>query len=122
MRVPRGLDRNSFQVVEGWPYVQGLIFDVLGTRVGTRVLRRGYGGDAPAFVDAPGNAATLLRLIAQAAVAIDQLRDLSTGEAIVRLQRGIKVAAARDGKYSLQIAVRTLWDGEDRTLDLGVLA
>lgn len=122
MRVPRGLDRDTFQVVEGWPYVEGLILDVLTTRLGTRVLRRGYGGDGPSFVDAPGDQLTVLRLVARAAIAIDQLRDLDTGEAIVRLQRGLKVAGSREGKYDLSLAVRTLWDDADRTLTVARLA
>lgn len=36
MRMPRGLDRQTFEIVEGWPYVLGLLTDVIDTRTGTR--------------------------------------------------------------------------------------
>lgn len=117
MRVPRGLDRSTFKIVEGWPYVESLLEDLLGTRKGTRVLRRGYGSDVPAFIDAPGNAATVLQLCAEVAVAADQIRDLETGEAVVRFRQAQEVSADAKGNYGLSFVFDYLVDGTEQIVD-----
>lgn len=117
MRVPRGLDRSTFRIVEGWPYVESLIEDLLDTRKGTCVLRRGYGSDLPAYVDAPGNAATILRMCAEVAVAADQIRDLETGEAVVRFRMAREVSADAKGNYGLAFVFDYLPDGTEQIVD-----
>lgn len=117
MRAPRGLDRETFRIVEGWPYVEGLLDDLLGTRKGTRVLRRGYGSDVPAFIDAPGNAATVLQLCAEVAVAADQIRDLETGEPVVRFRQTQEVSADAKGNYGLSFVFDYLVDGTEQIVD-----
>ncbi len=117
MRVPRGLDRETFRIVEGWPYVEGLLDDLLGTRKGTRVLRRGYGSDVPAFIDAPGNAVTVLQLCAEVAVAADQIRDLETGEPVVRFRQTQEVSADAKGNYGLSFVFDYLVDGTEQIVD-----
>jgi len=117
MRVPRGIDRETFRIVEGWPYVEGLLDDLLGTRKGTRALRRGYGSDVPAFIDAPGNAATVLQLCAEVAVAADQIRDLETGDAVVRFRQAREVSADAKGNYGLSFVFDYLVDGTEQIVD-----
>lgn len=117
MRVPRGLDRSTLKIVDGWSYVESLLDDLLSTRKGTRVLRRGYGSDVPAFVDAPGNAATVLRLCAEVAVAADQIRDLETGEAVVRFRQARDASADRKGNYGLTFVFDYLVDGTQQIVD-----
>ena len=117
MRAPRGLDRDTFRIVEGWPYVESLLEDLLGTRKGTRALRRGYGSDVPAFIDAPGNAATVLQLCAEVAVAADQIRDLDTGEAVVRFRQAQEVSADAKGTYGLSFVFDYLVDGTEQIVD-----
>jgi hypothetical protein len=108
MRRPRGLDRHTFKVVEGWPYVEGLLLDILMTRRGTRVLRRPYGSDLPAFIDGPGNRVTILQMLADVAIACDQIRDLTTGEAVVRFHSAQELTADRNGQYGLVCAFEDL--------------
>lgn len=117
MRTPRGLDRSTFQIVEGWPYVESLLDDLLATRKGTRVLRRGYGSDVPSFIDAPGNSATVLRLCAEVAVAADQIRDLETGDALVRFRQASEVSADAKGNYTLAFVFDYLADGTEQIVD-----
>lgn len=118
MRVPRGLDRNTFEIVEGWPYVEGLLVDILATRVGLRVLRRWYGSDVPAFVDAPGTRAEILALLADIAAACDAIRDLDTGEAVVRFSHASDVKAGRDGQYGILCHFDDLFSGASHGIAL----
>lgn len=108
MRTPRGFDRTTFTIVEGWPYVEGLLHDILVTRRGTRVMRRPYGSDLPAFVDAPGNQISILQMLADVATACDLIRDLETGEAVVRFHSAEQVSADRNGQYTLVCAFEDL--------------
>lgn len=117
MRIPRGFDRETFKIIEGWPYVESLLDDLLGTRKGSRVLRRGYGSDVPSFIDAPGNPAQILRLCAEIAVAADQIRDLETGEALVRFRLARDVSANRAGQYGLDFVFDYLVDGTEQIID-----
>lgn len=114
MLAPRGLDRNTFRIVEGWAYVTCLLDDALGTRIGTRALRRGYGSDLPAYIDAPGDTATVLMLTFDLVMAIDQIRDIETGEPVARLLRAAEASAGRDGQYGLRYVLQYLVDGSER--------
>ncbi|MCQ4630938.1 hypothetical protein GB927_012870 [Shinella sp. CPCC 100929] len=118
MRIPRGLDRNTFQIVEGWPYVEVLLIDVFGTRVGLRVLRRWYGSDVPDYVDAPGDRTEILELLADIAAATDTIRDLETGEAVVRFTHASEVTAGRDGQYGVLCHFDDLFSGESHDIAL----
>lgn len=117
MRIPCGFDRETFKVVQGWPYVESLLDDLIGTRKGSRVLRRGYGSDVPSFIDAPGNAAQVLRLCAEIAVAADQIRDLETGEALVRFRQANDVSANRSGQYGMAYVFDYLVDGTEQIIN-----
>lgn len=116
MRIPRGFDRETFEIVEGWPYAEGLLIDVFSTRVGLRVLRRWYGSDVPNYVDAPGNRDDILALLADIAVAADGIRDLETGEAIMRFTHASDIRAGRDGRYGILCHFDDLWFGESHAV------
>ncbi len=116
MRVPRGLDRQTFEIVEGWPYALGLLTDVLETRRRTLVLRRGYGSDVPAFIDAPGDRTRILAMLAEVAIACDSIRDLETGEAIIRFHSAAEAEAGRDGRYGLTCIFDDLFTGVQRAV------
>lgn len=116
MRVPRGLDRQTFEIVEGWPYVMGLLTDAIETRRGTLVLRRGYGSDVPAFTDAPGDRMRLLSLLADLAIACDSIRDLETGEPVIRFHSAVDAEASRDGQYGLVCNFEDLFTGTLRSV------
>lgn len=121
MRTPRGLDRQTFEIVEGWPYVLGLLTDVIETRTGTLVLRRRYGSEIPAFVDAPGNRVQILAMLAELAIACDSIRDLETGEAVIRFSSAAEMDAGRDGKYDLVCTFDDLFTGTQRDVPISQL-
>lgn len=118
MRVPRGFDRKTFAVVEGWPYVESLLADALSTRKATRVLARRYGSDIPAYVDAPGNVETILATLSDVAMACNQIRDLETGEAVIRFVSAQDVGADRRGRYALSLTFDYLPDDTQNTIAL----
>lgn len=122
MRTPRGFDRKTFAVVEGWPYVESLLADALSTRKGTRVLARYYGSDIPAYVDAPGSIETILAMLSDVAMACDQIRDLETGDAVVRYVTAEEISASREGKYGLSLIFDYLPDDTQRAVSLEGLA
>ncbi len=121
MRTPRGFDPQTLEIVEGWPYVLGLIGDVIETRTGTLVLRRGYGSEVPAFVDASGDRVRILAMLADLAMACDSIRDLETGEAVVRFNSAAEMSAGRDGKYDLVCTFDDLFTGTRRDVAAGQL-
>jgi len=122
MRVPRGLDRQTFEIAEGWPYVMGLLIDALETRRGTLVLRRSYGSDVPAFIDAPGDRVRILAMLADVAIACDSIRDLETGEAVIRFHSAADADAGRDGQYGLVCTFEDLFSGTLRAVPADQLA
>ncbi len=48
-----GIDRSTGEVLTGWAHASQSIMDIVTTAVGSRVLARAYGSDAPALLDAP---------------------------------------------------------------------
>lgn len=118
MRIPRGFHRETFEIIEGWPYVEGLLADVFSTRVGLRVLRRRYGSDVPNYVDAPGSREEILSLLADIAMATDTIRDLETGEAVVRFTHASEIKAGRDGQYAVLCHFDDLFSGESHDIAL----
>lgn len=59
-----GTNATTGKALDGIDHLSQSISDILGTRKGTRVMRRSYGGDLPALVDNPMNGETLLRIYA----------------------------------------------------------
>lgn len=50
-----GIDRATGKVLTGWAHTCQSILDIVTTAIGSCVLRRDYGSDGPALVDAPQN-------------------------------------------------------------------
>ena len=66
------LNHDTGDAVEGWAHVVQSIQTILGTRLNTRVFRREFGSEVPAFVDAPMNDATVLGLYVAVAEALER--------------------------------------------------
>lgn len=92
----QGVDAQTGRAVAGAAHLRQSVRDILTTPIGSRVMRRTYGSELFAFVDAPINAASIARIVAAAAEAIDRW------EPRYRVQR-IQVAAAGEGHVSLHL-------------------
>lgn len=119
MEHPRGFDRQTLKIVEGWDYVRSLLEDALSTRIGSRVLRRYYGSNIPAYIDAPSTSPVILSLLADAAEAADAIRNLETGEAVVQFEQSGKVEVNRKGNLYLDLYFLYLVDGTRRSFTIG---
>lgn len=67
-----GLSRDTGQRLEFDAHLAQSIADILGTPRGTRVMRRSYGSDIPALIDAPINGSTIVDLFMAVAEALGQ--------------------------------------------------
>ncbi len=65
-----GLSRSGPATLGGWDHVQQSLADILGTMVGSCVLRRDYGSILPRLVDEPMTETNILRVVMATAVAI----------------------------------------------------
>src|SRR4051812_19116410 len=54
-----GISRLDGSVLTDWAHCIQSIWDIITTRIGTRVMRLEYGGEVPALLDRPGNALVL---------------------------------------------------------------
>lgn len=66
----QGISASTGKSIAGLDHLRQSLRDILSTRKGTRVMRRAYGSDLPALVDAPLNDDTLVDLYAATAEAI----------------------------------------------------
>ena len=67
-----GMSRHNGSALDGLDHIRQSIADILGTPIGSRVGRRGYGSLVPDLIDQPMNAANILRIFAATAVAISR--------------------------------------------------
>jgi phage baseplate assembly protein W len=114
----RGLDATTGRALSGIEHLRQSIADILQTRRGTRVMRRNYGSDLHALIDAPLNRQTVVKLIAATAEA------LAIWEPRIALSRVI-VQASEAGRVDLEIQGTYLPDGKpvslsDVTIQSGV--
>lgn len=65
-----GMSATTGLAIDGLAHLQQSIGDILGTPVGSRVMRRDYGSLLPRLVDQPFNTATRIRLYAATATAL----------------------------------------------------
>lgn len=91
-----GLDRVTGRRMAPDAHLAQSIADILSTPTGTRVMRRDYGSDLPALIDAPINGETLIDVFQATAEALDRW------EPRFRLRR-VEVAAASAGRLSLAL-------------------
>ncbi|RJF81129.1 phage baseplate protein [Azospirillum cavernae] len=106
----QGMNAANGQPLSGLDHLRQSITDILTTRIGTRVMRRDYGSDLPALVDAPMNPGLSLDLYAATATA------LRRWEPRIRLLR-VAIAAAAPGRVVLRLEAQYLPDGAAITMD-----
>lgn len=66
----RGMNANTGRAIEGDAHLGQSIGDILGTPIGSRVMRRNYGSTVPYLIDQPFNAASRIHLYAATAAAL----------------------------------------------------
>lgn len=91
-----GLDRNTGLLMEADAHLGQSIADILSTPIGTRVMRRDYGSDLPALIDAPANGETMVDIWQATAEALDRW------EPRFRLRR-VETTAAEAGRIEIQL-------------------
>lgn len=65
-----GTSATTGKPLSGTAHLRQSIRDILTTRKGTRVMRRDYGSEIPALIDAPITRETIVDLYAETAIAI----------------------------------------------------
>lgn len=65
-----GMNARTGQWLTGEDHLRRSVRDILLTPQGTRVMRRGYGSLLPALLDRPQNAATRLKIMSAAYLAL----------------------------------------------------
>ncbi|MFN4058222.1 MAG: GPW/gp25 family protein [Roseinatronobacter sp.] len=91
-----GMSRNTGTRIDFETHLSQSIMDILQTPVGTRVMRRSYGSEIPALIDAPINGGTLVDLFMAVADALDRW------EPRFSLSR-VQVLAAAAGRLTLSL-------------------
>jgi len=66
----RGTDANTGKALSGLDHLRQSVRDILTTPIGTRVMRREYGSQLYALLDAPLNRSTLMDIYAATADAL----------------------------------------------------
>ena len=102
-----GMDRTTGRQIAGEDHLRQSITDILTTPIGSRVMRREYGSDLPALIDAPINSKTIVDVFQAAAEAIGRW------EPRIRLRR-VQVSAAEAGRMTL------ILEHEAGTLDVEI--
>lgn len=105
-----GTDASTGKSLSGTDHLRQSVTDILTTRKGTRVMRRDYGSNVPALVDAPMNAETISDIIAESATAI------ATWETRIDLS-SVTVDSAEPGKVTISLNGTYTPTGEAITVD-----
>lgn len=92
-----GMGRDTGHRLSERAHLAQSITDILSTPKGTRVMRRDYGSDLPALIDAPINGETVVDLVMATAEALDQW------EPRYRLRR-VEITGASAGRMGLRLS------------------
>lgn len=92
-----GMSRTTGKPLDGIEHLRQSIADILGTPLGSRVMRRDYGSQLPDLIDMPDNGATRVRLYAATAGA------LMKWEPRLRLSRVRLFSGTRPGQVVLDV-------------------
>lgn len=84
----RGVDAVTGRALDGEGHLAQSITDILTTPRGSRVMRRDYGSDVPALLDAPMNAQTLLDFRVAVAEALQRWEPRVTLDRIEVIEAG----------------------------------
>lgn len=106
----RGIDANTGKELSGIDHLRQSVRDILTTPVGSRVLRREYGSQLFALIDAPMNRSTVMDLYAATADA------LARWEPRFQLTK-VQAAMPSPGVVVLDLTGVYLPDGRVVTLD-----
>ncbi|MEM1344863.1 MAG: GPW/gp25 family protein [Pseudomonadota bacterium] len=106
------MDRYTGRPLSGESHLAQSIVDILGTPIGTRVMRRDYGSEVPALIDAPISEQTLLefyRAVAEALtrweprVVLEQVRVVDVTDDAVDIElSGVWVDRAADAGAAIE--------------------
>lgn len=105
-----GMNASDGTALAGIDHLRQSLRDILTTPVGTRVMRRDYGSELFALVDAPLNRKTILQLYAATARAVKKW------EPRLKLT-AVRVASADVGTVTLSLTGTYLPDGKAVTVD-----
>jgi len=92
-----GMDRITGRAIDGVEHLRQSIADILGTPIGSRIMRRSYGSQLPELIDAPDNGITRVRAYSAIAGA------LMKWEPRLRLSRVQMFSGSRPGQVVLDI-------------------
>lgn len=92
-----GMGRSTGKPLDGIAHLRESVADILGTPLGTRLMRRSYGSLIPELIDQPDNATTRVRVFAATASA------LKKWEPRLRLTRVQLHSGARPGQVVLDL-------------------
>ncbi|WP_111745633.1 GPW/gp25 family protein [Salinisphaera orenii] len=99
-----GMDRRTGKAIDEIDHIQQSIGDILSTRIGTRVERRGYGSNLPSRIDDPVDQQFRVHVQYDVAVAI------RTWETRVTAER-VQLIDYADGKPVFRLNLRRRRDG-----------
>ena len=105
-----GMDRNTGKPLDGVAHLRQSIFDILATRIGTRVMLRDYGSNLPEMIDLPTNRTTI------AAMRADIVKALDRWEPRVRVNR-VHLNSISVGSVTFDLYVTYLPNGEAVALE-----
>ncbi|KAF0676737.1 GPW/gp25 family protein [Profundibacterium mesophilum] len=93
-----GMDRITGRALDADAHLAQSIADILGTPLGTLVMRRDYGSTLPDLIDAPINGETFVDVVQASAEA------LAAWEPRITLER-VQILAASPGRAELRLDV-----------------
>lgn len=93
-----GMHRTTGKPLDGIEHLRQSIADILGTPIGSRLMRRSYGSQLPELVDQPDNGSTRVRIFSATAGA------LMKWEPRLRLSSVQLYSGTRPGQVVLDIA------------------
>lgn len=105
-----GMNASNGTSLGGIDHLRQSVRDILTTPIGSRVMRRDYGSNLFALVDAPMNRSTLMSIYAATVEAITRW------EPRFRVQK-VVAASAEPGAVTLDLTGEYLPDGRIVTLD-----
>jgi phage baseplate assembly protein W len=106
-----GLDASTGRKIDGMSHLRQSVRDILTTRIGSRVMRRDYGSNLMALVDAPMNPAWKLDVMAETA------RALAKWEPRIKVKRVIVGTGTPEGRCTIEIEAILLSNGKPIKLE-----
>lgn len=108
-----GTNATTGKALTGVDHLRQSIADILTTAIGSRVMRREYGSQLPALVDAPMNRSTMMDIMAATVDALDRW------EPRIRVTQVVPSVTVA-GRVSISLEGEYLPDGQLVTID-GIL-